>query len=341
MIKLLKKLATIPSTSGDEDEIISFIERFYEGKDVLLKRVGNNLIVEYEAKGDTKVFNAHVDTVKPSGTWKTNPFEAKETKEKIFGVGTSDMKCTIAILMSMHDFFKESNQHVIVTFVEKEETTGEGSRKVCKHLKKMKLQNPVCIIGESTNASWFEIGNKGNIFFEKTYEGKSSHSSKPKQGINSIHKAIDEAKKINKNLKALHKTHDLLGKSTHAYPTMIKGGTSVNTIPQKTVVKGDVRTTPKNHEEAVKYLESQGFTIFSNVQPYVCKDKTLHEFINKQNLPKKPSTGSNDAVFFANTNIPTIIFGAGTKKCIHKPNEYVKKQNMKQTKQLYKTFTKL
>ena len=337
MKDVLGELIGIRSVSGSEKKIIDYIEDFYKDKDVKLVRIHNNLVVEYE--GDkTRVFNVHVDTVDHDGNWTLSPFELTKKKGKYFGLGISDMKVSVFILMSLHSFFSKCKNNIILTFVEMEEVNGAGSKKVCSFLKKKDLNEPLCLIGEPTDASWFEYANKGNIFFSKKFLGKSSHSSRPEQGDNAIVKAMNKSKVVIDGLNSLLCQSPFLGQSTLCFPTMICGGRSINTVPSLCEVKGNVRSVEENHYEIIRYLKENKFSIDSSTAPYVCTDAKMDEFMSFQGFEKKVGKGSNDAIFFGEIGIPTVIFGAGTKSAIHKPDEFLIESNIEKTIEVYKDF---
>lgn len=334
---ILEDLVEIRSVSGDEEELLDYLIAWYKEKDVNLQKVGTNLIVEYDGSGPPRIFNAHMDTIKPEG-WDTNPFSLKEETDKYRGLGVSDMKVTIHILMHLHEYFQSVDNKVILTFVEKEETTGEGSEKITEILdEEYEVDEALCIIGEPTDAEWFEIGNRGNIFFEKEIHGKSVHSGRPSEGENAVKKAMKEIDDDKQILKQKHEKNERLGQSTLAIPTQINGGSSINTVPGKTTYTSDFRTVPENHEKVVKTLRSVGYDIVSETKPYLLKDENILAAL-KEHGELRISPGSNDATFFGQINIPTVVFGAGTKECIHQPEEYVLKENIEKTKEMYKTL---
>ena len=334
---ILEDLVEIRSVSGDEEELLEYLITWYKEKDVDLQIVGTNLIIEYDGSGPSRIFNAHIDTVKPGG-WDTDPFSLKEGKDRYYGLGVSDMKVTIHILMNLHKYFQTIDNKVILTFVEKEETTGEGSEKITEFLdEEYEVDDALCVIGEPTDAEWFEIGNRGNVFFKKEIKGKSVHSGRPSEGENAVKKAMKEIEDDKQILKQKHEKNETLGTSTLAMPTQMDGGSSINTVPGKTTYTGDFRTVPENHENVVKTLHSMGYDIVSETKPYLLKDENILAGL-KEHGELRISPGSNDATFFSQINIPTVVFGAGTKKCIHQPEEYVLKENIEKTKEIYKTL---
>ena len=97
--KILKELISYNTINDKENEkIINYIEKY-------LKEYGFK--TEYKSKclvmsnsNDCSIgFLGHTDTVSYSDDWSSNPFELKELNGKLYGLGTSDMKGSIAAIL--------------------------------------------------------------------------------------------------------------------------------------------------------------------------------------------------------------------------------------------------
>ena len=98
--EILKELISFNTIEDKENKkIINYIEQY-------LKKIG--FITEYKSKClimSTKEncnigFLGHTDTVSFSNDWSLNPFELKEINGRLYGLGTSDMKGSIATILS-------------------------------------------------------------------------------------------------------------------------------------------------------------------------------------------------------------------------------------------------
>ncbi|HLC85278.1 MAG TPA: M20/M25/M40 family metallo-hydrolase, partial [Candidatus Nanoarchaeia archaeon] len=339
---LLQKLVAIPSFSGKEIELATSIKKYFVDKGAsIIEHEGNVMAHIKKGSQNAIIFNAHMDTVRPgdASLWKTDPLVLSESDGKYFGLGIGDEKVSIALLMDIFDDLAKTNIDVFLAFVVKEEIDGSGSKTFVDYFKKNYTYDKVfCVLCEPTDGEYVELGNKGNIFFEITAQGKSAHSSRPEEGENAVIKLVNTIDSLQGEFKKNNKFCDKLGPATFACPTVIQGGSSVNVIPDICVAKGDIRTNSLCHDDMVTLLTSDpSIQVISETKPYLLDDS--HPFVmvfEKIGITqKKYTTGSNDAIFFGMAGIPTLVFGAGTKASIHKPNEFVEIKNIDKTNNIY------
>ena len=69
-ITLLQRMIQTPSISGQEDAVCSLLEQWMMAEDIAVHRVGNNLWAECGDGPENVLLNAHIDTVKPSASYK-------------------------------------------------------------------------------------------------------------------------------------------------------------------------------------------------------------------------------------------------------------------------------
>ncbi|MCM2325444.1 MAG: M20/M25/M40 family metallo-hydrolase [Candidatus Woesearchaeota archaeon] len=343
MKKLLADLISIKSYSGKEKAIASYIFSFFKEKGAEVFMQDQNVVVHISKGSKTAViFNAHMDTVEVQdiASWHTDPFTLSETKDRYFGLGVSDEKVSIAILMELYQEFISSKIDIFLVFVANEEIDGAGSKSFADYFqKKHGYEKAYCIICEPRNAKYLGIGNKGNIFFEFTQKGISCHASEAKKGDNAIMGLMKKVPEIFHGFEKFKEEEEdaNLGFPTIAYPTVIKGGSSVNTVPDTCIAYGDIRTTPKTHEMIKGYINGfKEVKIISETKAYVNKDKVLLGIFAKLGIKYKRCTaGSNDAVFFGDIGISSVVFGAGNEEACHISNEFCEMKNIEKTKRIY------
>ena len=118
--KLLKDLVSFNTIKDLENkEIINYIEKYlknlgfkteYKGK-YLIMSIGNNYKIG---------FLGHTDTVEFIDGWNTNPFELTKVDNKLYGLGTCDMKGGIAALLdavSKIDFTKIKIWYEVIFYI--------------------------------------------------------------------------------------------------------------------------------------------------------------------------------------------------------------------------------
>ena len=77
----------------------------------------------------------------------------------------------------------------------------------------------------------------------------------PQEGVNSINQLAEFIVRANEAMAEITKTYNnpKLGRTTHAV-TIINGGNQINSIPEKAVVEGNIRSIPDNDNTAIKSL---------------------------------------------------------------------------------------
>jgi len=127
----------------------------------------------------------HTDTVPfDDGRWTRDPFTLTEHENKLYGLGTADMKGFFAFILDALrdvDVTKLSKPLYILATAD-EETTMAGA----SYFAKTSTIRPDCaIIGEPTSLKPVRA-HKGHISNAIRITGQSGHSSDPARGVNAI-----------------------------------------------------------------------------------------------------------------------------------------------------------
>jgi succinyl-diaminopimelate desuccinylase len=205
--QLSQKLIQIPSYSGVNEEVLSFLGNY-------LKSLGftcdylefdgensykvNNLHAVLNPNNSERVlyFAGHTDVVNEGekASWTHDPFAAKIIDGKLFGRGASDMKCAIACFASAAEEFlaeKKPNFGIGFLITNDEEADGvNGTKKVLEWMQKSNKKISHCLVGEPTNPEKFgemiKIGRRGSIGFKIKITGKQGHVAYPDIALNPI-----------------------------------------------------------------------------------------------------------------------------------------------------------
>lgn len=224
------------------------------------------------------LFQNHLDTVDsgPFHSWnKTglNPFDASIIDNKIYGLGTADVKLDFLIKAKILSEFKHHSSFTLPPVLVA--TYGEESGMIgaLKLIRKNKVSPKYALIGEPTN---LEIANaaKGFVGVEiqipfseseikyrndhnlreststqsKVFHGKSAHSSTPQLGESAISKMLDYLELLPDSIAIME----------------IDGGTNYNTVPSNAFLELDLTpiSNPINSKistiyQSIKKLESE------------------------------------------------------------------------------------
>ncbi len=339
IIQWARDLIAIESLSGEEQKIADYIYAQVQEMNVSSYKQENN-VVAYRTVGSTSclIFNVHMDTVKATHNWMYNPLALVEEEGRLYGLGISDEKISIAILLSLLQDLPESSCDVYVCFVTEEETTGAGSKRFVEHfLEETNYSSVACVLTEPTNASYLEIGHRGRILCTFQASGPGGHASRPEKTVNPVH-TLFALFKYYESFVAELPHDDALGKSTIAAPTTITASGSTNAIPSVATATVDIRTTRVTHQLVHDKLSLVPEIIQLSQRPPSVTD--VHEPI--VHLAKelgvtdiRYATGGDDSIFFTQKGIPCIVFGAGSLERIHQADEYCEVRNIIPTKRFY------
>jgi len=300
------------------------------------------------------VLSGHTDVVPVSGQkWNNNPFNLIEKNGTFFGRGACDMKGFIASVLSMIPVImtKKLLKPIFLIFSYDEEVGCVGIQKLVPILKKIKPKPSFCIVGEPTQ---MKIVNKhkGKKNYEILLTGIESHSSLIEDGVN----AIEYSGEVIRYLKSLQKEFkkNFYDKDFQPpFPTVnigtISGGTAVNIIPNKCSLEFEIRDTPKLSDDKIntklKLLQKNTESMMKEKNK-----KCSVKLIRKNNFPPL-QTDSNkkiinismkaldsnfltsvsfgtEAGVFHKLGIQTIVCGPGSIKQAHKPNEFIRKNQI-------------
>lgn len=344
IVDLLKTLISIDRSSRLEKEATDYIQSFLcsiNNNTFNIQRCGNNLILSpFDINPDkpTLLLNSHIDTVKPTSGWLTNPYEPIEDIEsgKIYGLGSNDAGASLVTLIGTFLYFNlndiSSQFNLILAISAEEEISGhDGFEKIKDILPLIDF----AIVGEPTGMNP-AVAEKGLMVLDMVIKGRSGHAAR-EEGDNAIYKAIP----IVGTLRSLTfpKVSEWLG-PVKITTTQINGGTQHNVIPDKCSLVVDIRTTDQ-------YTNSETLEIIRKSLPEWCEivprslrlEPTSISIANPVvqrliALGKKPF-GSPTLSDSALMPWPAIKVGPGDSARSHSPNEFILLNEIREALEIY------
>jgi acetylornithine deacetylase/succinyl-diaminopimelate desuccinylase-like protein len=362
VIELTKKLISIESTMGNEHEISEFIASYLDFADVELQEVegfGPNVIAT-DIKSPEKpliILNCHMDTVEVAQGWTHDPFTPQIQENKMFGLGSCDMKAGCAVAMDVFKKISSSDMNIIFTAVSDEEGNSTGSHVLLKKLKndlKEGLRSGLCLIPEDTEET-IKLGARGRYVVEITVTGKSAHGAMPEYGVSAIE---DAAKIVNAIPNLGARSHPKLGQGSLCVLKINGGGDSLSVpdtciirVDRHTVIGEDKDQIRKDFEGLIKDLDLKCSCNVSwmtrktpFLEPYFLDEDNTYasQFIEsyKEFYKKLPDIGYGKSVGDFNAFgklMPTIVFGPGGERP-HGPDECVYIDSITRCRDLYLEF---
>jgi len=283
-------------------------------------------------------FTGHIDTV-PLGAaqWKMDPFASDTQDGKIYGRGTSDMKCGVAafVVASLNLAGKLAGSPGLELVITAGEETGcEGAFHLTKKSGALGRAGAV-VVGEPSSNYPF-VGHRGAFWLNARTRGVTAHGSMPEKGINAVFKAA-RAIAVLEKFRFTNSPHPLMGQATLNVGT-VRCGLNINSVPDEAVIGIDIRTIPniKHAQLKAELMRQLGEdveletildleSIFTEpVHPWIQEVFEVMEPILGQRPQPRVASYFTDAAALnvAYNSPPTIILGPGEAQMAHQTDEY-------------------
>ena len=302
------------------------------------------------------VLNGHTDVVPVDGqAWTSDPFQLTRRDGRLYGRGTVDMKGFLACMLAAVPMFqaRELTRPVHLTCCYDEEIGGLGAPHLVAQMKVQGLQPAVAIVGEPTE---FRIvsGHKGGFEMRTEIVGLAGHAADPRKGVNALFFAgrfIARLEEMAAQLAAEARENSVFDPP---YSTInvgtLHGGTARNVIAGHCIVEWELRPIPGEDGRAIlaeidrfareellpemRALAPQA-SIFTtedaNVPALDPADAAaavaLISEITGINSSECVSFGT-DAGHFCQAGISTAVFGPGSIKRAHRPDEFIEEREL-------------
>jgi tripeptide aminopeptidase len=353
LIESFMELVKISSISREERNLADFLVGKLEdlGLEVRVDQAGekvksNSGNIIARLRGNIKkvtpvMFSAHMDTVVPGKNIKPLYEGDKITSSGKTILGADD-KAAIAALLEVLHIIKENNilcGDIEIVFSICEEIGLKGA-------KNLDIFSINAQMGFVLDAG----GQVGNIITAAPSQnslqiiiyGKSAHAgSNPEEGINAIQVAGFALSRMKLGR---------IDEETTANIGVISGGKATNIVPDKVILKGEVRS--RNEEKLEKYTEqlkkitedtAQEFKAKADVRinrEFSCYNLSPDDQVVKISMKAAkdmglqpelcPSGGGSDANVFNQKGFPSVVLAIGMEK-VHTVDEFILVKNLKST----------
>ncbi len=344
IINYLIDLVKIPSVIGNEKQIADFVENFIKKQKYKFIRHNNSIIAYRQLSPDRKTvgFLGHLDTVPGE-----NDFTGEIIDGKVYGLGASDMKSGLAVMMSIMERFSNKNSrfNLVFVFYEKEEGpyNDNGLEPLLTEYDIIQKCDLIFALEPTNNV--IQVGCLGTLHASIIFEGKRAHSARPWQGENAIHKAADFLKRL-----ADYGVHEYEFEGMKYLEvmnaTMVEFSGGRNIIPDRFVINVNYRFAPgksieQAKEDVIKLVNNEAKVEFTDLCPSgnVCLyNPILGEFIDRFNIPVEPKQAWTDVARLSLYGIDAVNFGPGDPAQAHQKNEYVPIENVIKSYDMFEKF---
>ena len=329
VLALHRSLVGIPSPSGQEDAIATFVGRLLQDRSVDVLRQGNN-VVAVAGQGPTLLFNTHLDAVPASQAWTFPPHAATVRDGRVYGLGSNDAKgCAAAMVAAFLRLRKAPSPsiRVVLTLVSEEETGCKGTELLLPFLAERDITPSAVVVGEPTGLD-VAVAQKGLLVLELVSRSRNCHAANArflgvKNPILALSKDVVAASSIDWG-----PYHPDLGPVT-IEPTVVSGGVARNMVPEEARCILDARVNPfPTVDEMVAKLRDvvEGEVLVRSQRLRPCEVPRESDIVRAA-LEARPtsraigSRGVSDLVHFR--DVPGIKVGPGDTTRSHTPDEYI------------------
>lgn len=192
VVRFLRDLIAIPSTSGREERVIYRVREEMErsGYDEVRIDPMGNILGRIGSGKKVIAYDAHVDTVDVGNpeSWAVDPYQGALKDGVVYGRGACDMKGALASIVHGGRIIKQLGLERDVTLYVVGSVQEEDCDGLCWHyiLREDGLRPEAVVIAEPTNLGVYR-GHRGRMEIEVRTRGVSCHGSAPERGVNAIY----------------------------------------------------------------------------------------------------------------------------------------------------------
>ena len=353
LLEMIQQLIAIPSISSTQPEfdtsnlaIINCLANWLNDLGFEIQIIPSsedkaNLVASIGSGDEGLILSGHTDTVNfDKAGWNTDPFIATKKDEKIYGLGTADMKSFLAIAIeAAKDFIHlDLKQRLTIVATADEECTMRGARTLTE--KNIKLGR-YCIIGEPTDLT--PVHQHKGVFMEAiTLHGKAGHSSNPdlgKSALEGMREVLNELEKFKQKMADKFVNHKFM----IPVPTLnlghIHGGDNPNRICAECELHIDMRPLPgmeiSNLRDEIRErvidvakkfdLRVKFTSLFEGIPAFETPiDSKIIRLTEKETDKSAIAVAfGTEGPYYNSMGIETVILGPGSIDQAHQPNEYL------------------
>ena len=362
--QILARLIAFDTTSTTSNlQLIDFIRNLLDEQAIASQLVHNddrscaNL---YATIGPDNIggvmLSGHTDVVPTTGQdWNSNPYQMLSDDQLLVGRGACDMKGFIAcVLAALPQISADSLQTPIhLAFSYDEEIGCVGAKRLVETMAGFEVRPRIGLIGEPTDMAMV-LGHKGKVSYRVTVTGLSCHSAYISNGVNAVEYAAEliafiRAMNARVQQQQLDQSYSVPHSTFHV--GNIKGGTALNIVPKQCQFEFEIRNLPQQDIETLvhdikhyandvlladmreRFPETAIEFDELSYYPGLHTDPASTVIAYTRAINPIDRIGDNvsfgtEAGLFDDIGINCLVCGPGSIDQAHKPDEFVKREQM-------------
>lgn len=338
LFALTAALVDVPSESRSEQRLVDLLEVALQLPHLTVDRIGDNLVARTNLnRAKRLILGGHTDTVPAVGN-----AAAVIDGDRLYGVGSTDMKGGLAVMLELARRVAEPAVDVSYVFYAREEIAivHNGLREIAASRPDL-LEGDVALLGEPTSGA-IEAGCQGTMRLRVVMAGERAHTARPWMGSNAIHR-LGRVIEVVANTNCRMPMVDGCEYREALQIVDVKGGVAGNVVPDRAEILINHRFAPdRTPSEAEAHVRSvlapvlsEGDTLeLVEMSPSArpgLDDPLIAALIEKNDLEVRAKLGWTDVAFFSELGVPASNFGPGDPTLAHTAGEYLERESLEST----------
>jgi succinyl-diaminopimelate desuccinylase len=344
LLAVTRDLMAVPSLSGQEAPLADLVENALRGCPWLgVERVGDNVVARTQlGRVQRLVLAGHLDTVPPGRN-----AEPRLDGDTLWGVGASDMKGGVAVMLDLATTVQEPSIDLTWCFYAREEIGRDDSGLLELWTQRPELlEGDAAVLGEPTSAL-VEAGCQGTLRLRIVLRGVRAHTARPFTGRNAIHRLAPLLQRVTE----WPGRDVVLDGCTYAEQLQVvsvEGGIAGNVVPDEVQIVFNHRYAPDRraaeaeaflHELFDPVLESDAGDEWDVLDagdgaPPSLDHPLLRSLVERTGAPPKAKVGWTDVASFWAHGVPAANFGPGDPLLAHHPDERVSRAQLERAREV-------
>jgi succinyl-diaminopimelate desuccinylase len=344
LLSATAELVGIASVSHHERAVADLVEgRLRSCAWLEVDRLGENVVARTSlGRAQRLVLAGHLDTVPPAGN-----SEAKLDGDTLWGVGASDMKGGLAVMLDLARTTARSSVDLTWCFYAREEVgRAESGLLELWNTKPELLAGDAAILGEPTGAL-VEAGCQGTMRIRISLHGVRAHTARPFTGRNAIHRLGAVLQRV-ANWEGRTAVLDGCAFAEQLQAVAVDGGVAANVVPDASSVMLNFRYAPDRKAADAElfvrqllgdtYDEGEGdtFVVLDSADgaPPSLGHPLLAALVAATETSPRAKVGWTDVASFWEHGVPAANFGPGDPLLAHHPDEHVTRAQLERTREV-------